>query len=59
MKNFARYSALKMNASSLVIPRPPSVIIPKTNLGQIFEYPKFLEKFLVKIKFVDHRGIIQ
>ena len=39
MKNFARYSALKMNASPLVIPGPLSVIIPKTNLDQIFEYP--------------------
>ena len=39
MKNFARYSGLKMNASSLVIPGPPSVIIPKTNLDQTFEYP--------------------
>ena len=39
MKNFTRYSALKMNASPLVIPGPLLVIIPKTNLGQIFEYP--------------------
>ena len=39
MKNFTRYSALKMNASPLVIPGPPSVNIPKTNLDQIFEYP--------------------
>ena len=45
MKNSARYSALEMNASPLVIPGPLSVIIPKTNLDQIFEYPWFLEKF--------------